>query len=122
MPRRRFVAKREILKDPKYKSERISRFINVVMLDGKKSLAEKIVYGAIKLAAEKLASKVVVEGDDSSGSSSGDGSTKLSRKEITIFESALHNVCPSVEVRSRRVGGATYQIPVEVRPARSQAL
>lgn len=99
MPRRRVVAKREVLPDPKYGSELLAKFINVVMKDGKKSIAEKIVYGALDIIAEKK------EGE-----------------AVEIFEKGLDNVRPIVEVKSRRVGGSTYQVPVEVRPARQTAL
>ena len=118
MPRRRVVAKREILPDPKYHSEVLSRFINVVMLNGKKSIAEKIVYGAIENAVQQLASKVQVE-DGEGGESGGDRGARVA---LHIFESALENASPTVEVRSRRVGGATYQIPIEVKANRGRAL
>lgn len=99
MPRRRVAAKREILSDPKFSSLKLAKFINHVMVSGKKSVAEKIVYGALDIVEEKL------------------------RKEpIEIFELALEKIQPMVEVKSRRVGGATYQVPVEVRPSRQQAL
>ena len=100
MPRRRVVAKREILPDPKYGSETLAKFINVVMVDGKKSTAEKIVYGALDIVAEK----------------------KGANDALAVFEEALDKVRPAVEVKSRRVGGSTYQVPVEVRPARQTAL
>ena len=99
MPRRRVIGQRKILPDPKFGSELLAKFVNIVMLDGKKSTAEKIVYGALDVAAEK------------SGKS-----------HLEIFESALDNIRPQVEVKSRRVGGATYQVPVEVRPSRRTAL
>ncbi|MGD8380205.1 MAG: 30S ribosomal protein S7 [Gammaproteobacteria bacterium] len=99
MPRRREVAKREILPDPKFGSELLAKFMNMVMEDGKKSVAERIVYGALDQIAEKK---------------SGDPMEVLTR--------ALENVRPMVEVKSRRVGGATYQVPVEVRPVRQNAL
>ena len=99
MPRRREVPKREITPDPKYRSETVAKFISVVMKSGKKSAAEKIVYGALNTMAER------------------------SKKDpIEMFNQALSNVRPLVEVKSRRVGGATYQVPVEVRPARRQTL
>ena len=91
---------REILPDPKFGSEMITRFINMVMVSGKKSVAEKIVYGAIETITEK---------------GKGDGA-------VDVVEKALENVSPMVEVKSRRVGGATYQVPVEVRPKRRQTL
>ncbi len=99
MPRRRVVATRKVLPDPKFGSEILAKFVNVVMVDGKKSVAEKIVYGALNTAAEK------------SG-----------KEALDIFEVALENIRPSVEVKSRRVGGSTYQVPVEVRPSRRNAL
>ncbi len=99
MARRRQAEKRAILPDPKYRSEMIAKFINMVMLNGKKSVAEKIVYGALDTVAEK------------------------SKKDaVEALETALDNVRPMVEVKSRRVGGATYQVPVEVRPERRNAL
>ena len=99
MPRRRVVAKREVLPDPKFGSKVLAKFMNHVMVDGKKSVAEKIIYGAF------------------------DEITKKSDKEpIEVFEKALEEVGPMVEVKARRVGGATYQIPMEVRPARRSAL
>ena len=99
MPRRREVPKRKWLPDPKYRSPLLTRFMNVVMLDGKKSVAEKIVYGALEIVAEKTRDE-----------------------PIKIFERALQNCKPDVEVKSRRVGGATYQVPVEVREERRVAL
>ena len=99
MARRHVAAKREVLPDPKFKSEVIAKFINIVMLSGKKSVAEKIVYGALDTVAERAKE---------------DG--------VEAFEKALENVRPVVEVKSRRVGGATYQVPVEVRPNRRNAL
>lgn len=99
MPRRRVVGQRKILPDPKFGSEILAKFINVVMVDGKKSTSEKIVYGALIAAAEKTG-----------------------KDHLDIFEVALDNVRPTVEVKSRRVGGSTYQVPVEVRPSRRNAL
>src|SRR3972149_7189302 len=99
MPRRREVPKREVTPDPKYRSETLAKFITVVMKSGKKSVAEKIVYGALNTMAER------------------------SKKDpIEMFNQALTNVRPLVEVKSRRVGGATYQVPVEVRSGRQTAL
>ena len=100
MPRRRVVAKREILPDPKFGSQTIAKFINHVMLDGKKSVAEKIVYGALETVTTKS------KGAD----------------PIEFFEDALEKVRPLVEVKARRVGGATYQVPMEVRHSRRTAL
>ena len=99
MPRRREVAQRKILPDPKFNSELLAKFINVVMLDGKKSIAEAIVYGALDTISEK-------SGKD----------------HLALFEEALDHIRPDVEVKSRRVGGANYQVPIEVRPARRQTL
>ncbi len=99
MPRRREVPKREITPDPKYRSETVAKFINVVMRSGKKSAAEKIVYGALNTMAERG-----------------------KKDPIDMFNQALSNVRPLVEVKSRRVGGATYQVPVEVRSGRQTAL
>ncbi|WP_066804146.1 30S ribosomal protein S7 [Moraxella oblonga] len=100
MPRRRVVAAREILPDPKFGSQTIAKFINQVMVDGKKSVAEKIVYGALETVAEKR---------------------KL-EDPVAFFEEVLESVRPTVEVKARRVGGATYQVPMEVRPSRRTAL
>jgi small subunit ribosomal protein S7 len=99
MARRRRPEKRIILPDPKYGDEVLSKFMNSVMLDGKKSVAELIVYGALE----------TVE-------------TRAKKDPLGVFHDALNNVKPNIEVRSRRVGGATYQVPVEVRFERSQAL
>jgi len=99
MPRRRVVAKREILPDPKFGSQVLTKFVNMVMVDGKKSVAERIMYGALSIAQEKKGAE-----------------------PMDLLESALDNVRPMVEVKSRRVGGATYQVPVEVRPLRRNAL
>ena len=99
MPRRREIPKRVILPDPKYSSQDVSKFINVLMTGGKKSVAERIIYGAL------------------------DQIRKRSNKEpLEVFIQALNNVKPMVEVKSRRVGGANYQVPVEVRPVRRMAL
>ncbi|MDI9819622.1 MULTISPECIES: 30S ribosomal protein S7 [unclassified Legionella] len=116
MPRRREVPKREILPDPKHHSELLAKFINVLMISGKKSIAEKVIYGALDLMQERV--KKSKKADDESGEQGGTGSSGVLR----YFEQALDNVRPSVEVRSRRVGGATYQVPVEVRTDRSIAL
>lgn len=99
MPRRRVAAKREILPDPKFGNITLAKFMNHIMISGKKSVAEKIVYGALDSVASK-------SGND----------------PLEMFEQALEAIQPMVEVKSRRVGGATYQVPVEVRPARRQAL
>jgi small subunit ribosomal protein S7 len=114
MPRRREVPKREILPDPKHHSELLAKFINVLMVSGKKSTAEKIIYGALTVLEERL--KKSKKEDDAEASATGSGGV------LRYFEQALDNVRPTVEVRSRRVGGATYQVPVEVRMDRSIAL
>ena len=117
MPRRRVVAKREILPDPKYHSEILAKFINVLMKNGKKSVAEQIVYGALDKLSDKA--KHVKRGDDEDAAG---GQSSAGVSVIEFFEQALGHVRPSVEVRSRRVGGATYQVPVEVRWDRATAL
>lgn len=116
MPRRREVPKREILPDPKHHSELLAKFINVLMVSGKKSTAEKIIYGALDVLEERVKKSKKTDDEGDSGSSTGSGTV------LRYFEDALNNVRPSVEVRSRRVGGATYQVPVEVRHDRSIAL
>lgn len=116
MPRRREVPKREILPDPKHHSELLAKFINVLMISGKKSTAEKIIYGALDVMDERL--KKMKKSDDESADAGGNAGSTVLR----YFEQALTNVRPTVEVRSRRVGGATYQVPVEVRLDRSIAL
>jgi len=99
MPRKGHVPKREVLPDPIYNSELVTRIINKIMLEGKKGLAQKIFYGALETA-----------------------STKLGKEPMEVLEGALKNIMPVLEVRPRRVGGATYQVPMEVRPERRQAL
>ncbi|CAL4324308.1 30S ribosomal protein S7 [Buchnera aphidicola] len=99
MSRRRVVGNREILPDPKFSSVLLAKFINILMVDGKKSLASYIVYTALQKLSEKH-----------------------KKNELSIFDEALENVRPVVEVKSRRVGGSTYQVPVEVRPIRRDAL
>ncbi len=99
MPRRRVAAKREILPDPKFGSQLLAKFMNHVMISGKKSVAEKIVYGALDTVAQKS-----------------------NKDPLELFDKALEAIQPMVEVKSRRVGGATYQVPVEVRPSRQMAL
>lgn len=116
MPRRREVPKREILPDPKHHSELLAKFINVLMVSGKKSIAEKVIYGALDLLNEHV--KKIRKNEESHDSSGEEESSGVLR----YFEQALNNIRPSVEVRSRRVGGATYQVPVEVRSDRSLAL
>lgn len=116
MPRRREVPKREILPDPKHHSELLAKFINVLMVSGKKSVAETIVYDALDLVNARLKKSKKDTDETGAGSSAG------SKGVLYYFEQALDNVRPTVEVRSRRVGGATYQVPVEVRGDRSVAL
>ena len=99
MPRRGNVPKREILPDPVYGSVLVTRLINSVMLDGKKGVAQKVVYGAFDQIKEKT-----------------------EKDPIEVFNQAMENIMPSLEVKARRVGGATYQVPIEVRPARRQTL
>ena len=99
MPRRGFVAKRDVLPDPVYNSKKVTRLINNIMLDGKKGVAQKIVYGAFDIVAEKT-------GKDA----------------LEAFNEALENVMPVLEVKARRIGGSTYQVPMEVRPERRQTL
>ncbi|CAM3684315.1 30S ribosomal protein S7 [Castellaniella ginsengisoli] len=99
MPRRREVPKREILPDPKFGSVELAKFMNVVMLSGKKAVAERIVYGALDQIQ-----------------------AKTGKEPIEVFNTAINNIKPVVEVKSRRVGGANYQVPVEVRPVRRLAL
>ena len=99
MPRRRLVPKRKILPDPKYRQVKVAKFINVLMHDGKKPVAEKILYTAFDRISERA-----------------------NTDPLEVFETALENVRPVVEVKSRRVGGATYQVPIEVRATRRNAL
>jgi len=119
MPRRRVAAKREILPDPKFGSELLAKFINCVMRSGKKSIAEKIVYGALDKVWDRTKSKTANEDSDGGDSTGTGGSQKIL---VDIFDRALDNIRPTVEVRARRVGGSTYQIPVEVRQSRRTAL
>ena len=99
MPRRGNIAKRDVLPDPLYNSKLVTRLINNIMLDGKKGVAQKIVYGAFDIVSEKTG-----------------------KDPLEVFEQAMENVMPSLEVKARRVGGATYQVPMEVRPERRQTL
>jgi small subunit ribosomal protein S7 len=99
MPRRREIPKRRILPDPKYKDKLVAKFINTVMLNGKKATAESIMYGALEIIRERF-----------------------KQDPVEVFRKALDNVKPKLEVKSRRVGGATYQVPIEVRPERRVAL
>ena len=99
MPRRGNIAKRDVLLDPVYSSKLVTRLINNIMLDGKRGVSQKIVYGAFEIIAEK------------SG-----------KQALEVFEQAMENIMPNLEVKARRVGGATYQVPMEVRPERRQTL
>ena len=99
MPRRGNVPKREILPDPIYNSVLVTKLVNSIMLDGKKGVAQKVVYGAFDIVQEKTG-----------------------KEPLEVFQTAMENIMPSLEVKARRVGGATYQVPIEVRPARRQTL
>ena len=99
MPRRGNVPKREVLADPVYNSVLVTKLVNSIMLDGKKGVAQKIVYGAFDIIKEKT-----------------------EREPLEVFTDAMNNIMPSLEVKARRVGGATYQVPMEVRPERRQTL
>ena len=99
MPRKGHVPKRDVLADPIYNSKVVTKLVNNIMLDGKKGTAQKIVYGAFEKVAEKT-------GKDA----------------MEVFEEAMNNIMPMLEVKARRIGGATYQVPIEVRPERRQAL
>ena len=99
MPRRGYIAKRDVLPDPIYNSKIVTKLINNIMLDGKKTVAQKIVYDAFEIVKEK-------ENKDA----------------LEVFETALNNVMPVLEVKARRVGGATYQVPIEIRAERRQTL
>ena len=99
MPRKGHIQKRDVLADPVYNNKVVTKLINNIMLDGKKGVAQKIVYGAFEQVAEK-------SGKDA----------------IEVFEEAMNNIMPQLEVKARRIGGATYQVPIEVRPDRRQAL
>ena len=99
MPRKGYIAKRDVLPDPIYNSKIVTKLVNNVMLDGKKSIAQKIVYDAFEIIQEKQQTS-----------------------PLEVFENALNNVMPVLEVKARRVGGATYQVPMEIRPERRQTL
>ena len=99
MPRRGKIAKRDVLPDPLYNSKMVTRLVNSIMLDGKKGVSQKIVYGAFDIVREKTG-----------------------KDPLEAFEQALENIMPVLEVKARRVGGATYQVPMEVRPERRQTL
>lgn len=132
MSRRKAAPKREILPDPLFKSEALAKFINTVMKSGKKSVAESIVYGALAKVAERYHGK----GKDHEGEEGGEGSGSAGKKvnadirtseaarstALEIFNKAIENITPMVEVKSRRVGGSNYQVPVEIRATRRMAL
>ena len=99
MPRRGFVPKREVLDDPMYGGKLVTKLVNSIMLDGKKGVAQKVVYGAFDIIKEKT-----------------------EKEPLEVFTQAMENIMPSLEVKARRVGGATYQVPMEVRPERRQTL
>ena len=99
MPRKGHIQKRDVLADPLYNDKVVTRLINTVMLDGKKGIAQKIVYGAFAQVEEKAG-----------------------KPALEVFEGAMNNIMPALEVKARRIGGATYQVPIEVRPDRRQAL
>ena len=99
MPRRGYIAKRDVLPDPIYNSKIVTKLINNIMLDGKKTVAQKIVYDAFNIVK-----------------------TKENKDALEVFETALNNIMPVLEVKARRVGGATYQVPIEIRPERRQTL
>ncbi|MDR1158533.1 MAG: 30S ribosomal protein S7 [Oscillospiraceae bacterium] len=99
MPRRGFVPRRDVLPDPLYNSKLVTKLINGIMLDGKKGVAQKVVYGAFDIIK-----------------------TKTGKEPLEVFTQALENIMPTLEVKARRVGGATYQVPLEVRPERRQTL
>ena len=99
MPRKGHVSKREVLPDPLYKSTLVTKLVNSIMLDGKKGVAEKIVYGAFNIVSEKTG-----------------------KEALEAFEEALNNIMPVLEVKARRVGGATYQVPMDIRPDRRRTL
>ena len=99
MPRRGSVPKRDVLPDPLYNSKKVTRLVNSIMLDGKKGVAQKIVYGAFEIVQEKTG-----------------------KEPLEAFEAAMANIMPAVEVKARRVGGSNYQVPIEVRPDRQETL
>ncbi len=133
MSRRKAAPKREILPDPLFKSKVLTKFMNSVMRSGKKSLAEKIVYGSLDIVFDKVQARYI-DGDNDGESGAGEGSIKLEpgatirtseaarKAALAAFQKALDNVTPMVEVKSRRVGGSTYQVPVEIRATRRRAL
>lgn len=121
MSRRHRAEKREILPDPRFGDLVLSKFMNNLMLDGKKSVAESIVYGALEIMEKKAGNDNKSSEGEGSSEGSGDG-MMFKSKGLRVFHDALKNVRPKLEVRSRRVGGATYQVPMEVRADRAMAL
>lgn len=131
MPRRKAAIKREILPDPLYGSEQVAKFINVVMREGKKSIAERIIYDALKMLVERLKKEAKEEDDGGKSGKGGKAATATAKPKqhedgreaaLESLNKALGNVAPTVEVKSRRVGGATYQVPIEVAADRGLAL
>lgn len=126
MARRKQAPKRDILPDPLFKSDLLAKFINAVMRSGKKSLAERIVYGALDEVVKRSGNKAKANDEEGGESAQAGGTIRSSagarEKALEVFKAALDNIMPSVEVKSRRVGGSTYQVPMEVRPARRTAL
>lgn len=131
MPRRKAAIKREVLPDPLYGSEEIAKFINVVMRAGKKSIAERIVYHALNVLTDRLKKEAKEKGEGEGGKggtktgSTSKGKVAFTHSQDDVLEclhKALTNVAPTVEVKSRRVGGATYQVPIEVASDRGVAL
>lgn len=122
MSRRHRAEKREILPDPKFGDMVLSKFINNVMVDGKKTVAESIVYGAIEILERKASNENKKSAEGEAGSSDAGDAISAKSAGLKMFHDALKNVKPKLEVRSRRVGGATYQVPVEVASGRSMAL
>jgi len=127
MSRRHSAEKREVLPDPRFNDVVLTKFMNNIMYDGKKSAAEAIVYGALEILEKKAANDKTAEKEDDkegegTGTTTSSGGVVATHKGLITFHKALKNVAPALEVRSRRVGGATYQVPVEVRFDRARAL
>jgi len=122
MARRNTAAKRVVLPDPLFISETLAKFVNVVMYSGKKAVAEKITYSALQFVVDRSTGKTKGHSEKNATANSIKSSETARKQALEIFEKALVAVQPTVEVKSRRVGGATYQVPVEVRPERRLAL
>ena len=133
MSRRKAAPKRVVLPDPLFKSELLAKFINVLMCDGKKSIAERVVYGALDAALKRSRPGSSKEANDTDGGEGSGGKSVASAGDIRtseaarqaaldLFKEALDKVTPSIEVKSRRVGGSTYQVPIEIRSSRRVAL